>query len=128
MSGIRGRDTQPEMTLRRGLHRQGLRFRLHYKGLPGRPDIAFPSRKAVIFVHGCFWHRHPGCRYATTPKSNQDFWALKFSSNVVRDARTAEALTNAGWRMLVVWECELRPELELATLDKVTEWLRSQPT
>lgn len=104
MSGIRGKDTGPEMTLRRGLHRQGFRFRLHYKALVGRPDIAFPGRKAAIFVHGCFWHRHPGCRYTTIPKSNQDFWTLKFNSNVVRDAKTMEALTNAGWRVLVVWE------------------------
>jgi DNA mismatch endonuclease, patch repair protein len=107
MSRIRGRDTAPELALRRALHHRGLRYRLYGAQLPGRPDIVFPSRRAVVFVHGCFWHRHDGCRIATTPKSNTSFWQAKFDRNVERDLRNGERLRELGWIVIVVWECEL---------------------
>src|SRR5262245_10140140 len=107
MAGIRGRDTGPELAVRRWLHRHGFRYRLHAKGLPGHPDVVFPGRRVVVFVHGCFWHRHPGCRYAYHPASNVAFWTMKFESNVQRDARQVAALEEAGWYVLVVWECEI---------------------
>lgn len=107
MSRIRGKDTRPELALRKVLHGLGLRYRLHGKGLPGKPDLVFPRYKAVVFVHGCFWHRHPGCSIATTPKSNTAFWLEKFEKNVARDARVAAQLEGQRWRVLVAWECEL---------------------
>jgi len=120
MSRIRGSDTRPEVAVRSMLHRLGLRFRLHRKDLPGKPDIVLPGRQTVIFVHGCFWHRHSGCRYAYKPKSREVFWREKFSQNVERDRRNQHALRSAGWRVVIVWECELRePEklrLRLARL------------
>src|SRR3569832_2346428 len=106
MSGIRGKDTKPERFVRSALHRKGLRFRLHGK-LPGRPDVVFPKHRTVIFVHGCFWHRHHGCRYATTPSSNAAFWSEKFSANKRRDTRVSRQLRRLGWRVYVVWSCEL---------------------
>ena len=108
MSRIRSSNTAPEVALRRAMHAIGFRFRLHSKGLPGKPDIVLPRHKTVIFVHGCFWHRHSGCKIATTPKTNTEFWVEKFDRNVVRDARTREQLEGLGWRVIVVWECELR--------------------
>lgn len=108
MSGIRGRNTRPEMAVRRHLHAAGFRFRLHRKDLPGKPDIVLPRHKVAIFVHGCFWHRHAGCPKATTPSSNIEFWQKKFADNVARDARDRAALEALGWRVLVVWECELK--------------------
>lgn len=107
MSRIRGRDTKPEIVIRRGLHALGFRFRLHCKELPGRPDLAFPRRRAVIFVHGCFWHGHhcPMCRI---PSTRREFWQSKIGGNRERDRRTAVALAEAAWRVLVVWECALR--------------------
>lgn len=106
MAGIRGKDTKPEMTVRRYLHARGFRYRLHDKRLPGRPDLVFPRYRTVLFVHGCFWHQHPGCRYATTPATNAEFWQHKLSANLHRDTRQAEALVVSGWRVLTVWECE----------------------
>ena len=113
MSRIRGSDTKPERVVRSLLHRCGFRFRLHRKDLPGRPDIVLPKHQAVILVHGCFWHRHAGCRFAYTPKSRLEFWEKKFSENVARDRRNARALRSLGWRSLIVWECETR---EVASL------------
>ena len=110
MAGIRGRDTAPEMAVRRIAHRMGLRFRLHRKHLPGRPDLVFPKHRLVVFVHGCFWHRHEGCRQATIPKSRVVFWTEKFAMNVARDARQESALKEQGWRVLVIWECETKNE------------------
>jgi len=109
MSRIRGKDSQPELALRRVLHRLGLRYLLHDNRLPGKPDIVFPRHKAVVFVHGCFWHRHGGCKIATTPKSNTPFWLEKFGKNTARDKRNMEALQASGWRVFVAWECELAP-------------------
>lgn len=112
MSGIRGKNTKPEITARKFLHQKGLRFRLHAK-LPGSPDLTLPKYKTVVFVHGCFWHRHQGCRFSTTPKNNADFWLNKFAANVERDARATAQLEELGWRVLVIWECQLSlPELE----------------
>ena len=105
MSRIRGKDTKPERLVRSLLHRMGYRFRLHRKDLPGRPDIVLPKYRTVIFVHGCFWHRHTGCRYAYTPKSRIDFWKRKFRDNVRRDRRSCRELEATGWTVVVVWEC-----------------------
>lgn len=110
MSGIRGRDTKPELAVRRYLHSRGLRYRLHVRELPGRPDIVLPRHRTVVFVHGCFWHRHEGCRFAYTPKSRQEFWLPKLEGNAARDARDQQQLRDLGWRVEVVWECELRSD------------------
>ncbi len=110
MSRIRGRDTGPEMRVRRLAHRLGYRYRLHRPELPGRPDLVFPSRRKIIFVHGCFWHRHPDpdCGLARLPKSRLDFWLPKLEGNRARDIENQKKITESGWRVLVVWECELR--------------------
>lgn len=107
MSGIRGKNTSPELIVRKFLHAQGLRYKLHAKDLPGKPDLVFPKYGVVIFVHGCFWHRHSGCRYSTTPSSNQNFWMQKFDDNVRRDREAIKKLKKAGWRVLVIWECDM---------------------
>ena len=107
MSRIRGRDTAPEVAVRSILHRAGFRFRLHARGLPGRPDIVLSRYRTTVFVHGCFWHRHEGCRNATTPSSNRGFWQAKLAENVRRDRRNMEDLRKAGWRVSVVWECDV---------------------
>lgn len=106
MSGIRGKDTKPELAVRSFLHRAGLRFRLQAK-LPGKPDLVLPRYGTAIFVHGCFWHRHEGCRFATTPANNAEFWREKFAANVQRDARTRRQLEEQNWRVEVVWACQL---------------------
>lgn len=106
MSGIRGRDTKPELVVRSYLHRAGLRFRLHTP-LPGKPDLAFPKYQTAVFVHGCFWHRHAGCRFTTTPATNKPFWTKKFKSNVERDATVKKQLRSAGWKVRVIWACQL---------------------
>ena len=109
MSRIRGRNTRPELIVRRLLHSLGYRYRLHRRDLPGRPDIVFPRRRKAIFVHGCFWHRHddPNCRLARLPKSRLEFWLPKLEANHLRDVRNQATLVAAGWSILVVWECEL---------------------
>lgn len=108
MSRIRARNTQPEMVVRQAAHALGLRYRLHRKDLPGSPDLVFPGRRRAIFVHGCYWHRHSGCRLAYTPKSNTAFWQAKFERNVARDKEALVALEEDGWRTAVIWECETR--------------------
>lgn len=123
MSRIRGRDTRPEIGLRRALHARGLRYRLHDRRLPGRPDIVFPRFRAACFVHGCFWHRHAGCSYATTPATRAAFWSAKFEANVARDARNRVELLAVGWRVAVVWECALRREGRDTVAAAVHEWL-----
>jgi DNA mismatch endonuclease (patch repair protein) len=107
MSTIRGKHTAPELIVRRYLHAQGLRFRLHAKSLPGRPDIVLARFRTVVFVHGCFWHMHEGCRYAVMPNSNRVFWRRKLTGNRERDLRNFRSLRQAGWRVLTVWECDL---------------------
>jgi DNA mismatch endonuclease, patch repair protein len=106
MSGIRGKNTKPERVVRSFLHRAGLRYRLHAE-LPGKPDLVFPRYRTVLFVHGCFWHRHAGCRYATTPASNANFWRAKFEANVRRDTEVKRKLRAANWKVKVIWSCEL---------------------
>src|SRR5208283_839683 len=106
MSRIKGRDTEPELIVRSLLHRLGLRFRLHKRDLPGRPDITLKKYRTIVFVHGCFWHRHPECFMAYSPKSNEKFWSDKFRANVDRDRRVVSTLRRMGWRVIVVWECQ----------------------
>lgn len=123
MSGIRGKDTHPEVLLRRALHARGFRYRLHVRGLPGRPDLVLPKYGAVILVHGCFWHRHAGCRYATVPKTRAEFWNAKFRRNIERDRLDHRALLDAGWRVATVWECALRKDRRESTVEALAEWL-----
>jgi DNA mismatch endonuclease (patch repair protein) len=123
MAGIRGKDTKPELQLRKALHAQGLRFRLHDALLPGRPDLVLPRWRAAVFVHGCFWHRHDGCRFATIPATRPEFWAAKFQANVERDSRNVEELARQNWRVATVWECALRKNgAEAAAID-LKQWL-----
>lgn len=124
MAGIRGRDTRPEIALRRELHARGFRFRLHERKLPGRPDLVLPKWRAAVLVHGCFWHRHPDCRYATMPATRPEFWSAKFAGNVERDARNHAALLLLGWRVATVWECALRGDRIRYSVDALSEWLR----
>ena len=114
MSRIKGKNTAPEIAVRSILHRLGFRFRIHSKNLAGKPDVVLPKWKTVIFVHGCFWHRHPGCRYAYTPKTRQDFWLAKFSQNVARDRKVKRVLAKVGWRVITVWECKIAKHERLA--------------
>jgi len=108
MRAVRSKDTSPELAVRKMVHAMGFRFRLHRADLPGKPDLVFPSRRKVIFVHGCFWHRHTRCRYTTTPKTRVAFWEAKFASNVQRDKRTIRKLRSLGWAVMTVWQCELK--------------------
>lgn len=114
MARVRGKNTKPEIAVRQVLHRLGYRFRLHRAALAGRPDIVLPRYRTAIFVHGCFWHRHPDCSKATTPKTRVNFWNDKFAANVARDRRNTDALQRAGWQVVVIWECEVRHVEELA--------------
>ncbi|MCH9829020.1 MAG: very short patch repair endonuclease [Gammaproteobacteria bacterium] len=107
MSRIKGKDTKPEMLIRRGLHARGLRYRLHNRSLPGRPDLVFPKYNTVVFIHGCFWHAH-GCALSKLPATRPDFWRAKLAANAARDRKAVEALQTDGWRVLVIWECALR--------------------
>lgn len=125
MAGIRGRDTKPEIELRRALHALGIRYRLHDKRLPGKPDLVFPRFRAAVFVHGCFWHRHEGCRFTTTPATRPDFWNAKFGANVERDCRNVEALLAYGWRTGIVWECAIKTWGGNAVAKEVRDWLRT---
>ena len=108
MSAIKSKNTKPEINVRKVLHSMGYRFRLHSKDLPGSPDIVLPKYKTVIFVHGCFWHRHKDCKYATTPKTRQEFWNKKFTTNIERDLEIHEKIKNLNWRSVVIWECETK--------------------
>ena len=108
MSRIRSKNTKPEILVRKAIHAKGYRFRLHEKKLPGKPDLVLAKHRLIIFVNGCFWHRHQGCRLSTTPKSNTDFWERKFSDNMQRDERNKKKLQALGWRVQVIWECETR--------------------
>ena len=108
MRSVRQKDTTPERRVRSLAHRLGYRFRVQRHDLPGTPDIVFPRHRVCIFVHGCFWHRHPGCRLATMPKSREDYWRPKFRQNIERDRRKIAELTDLGWRVSVIWECETR--------------------
>lgn len=129
MAGIRAKDTRPEMILRRGLHARGFRFRLHDRRLPGSPDLVFPGRRAVIFVHGCFWHGH-GCHLFRLPATRQEFWRTKIQGNQARDGIAQGALRAEGWRVLTIWECAVkgRERLPVETvLDRAADWLVNGP-
>jgi DNA mismatch endonuclease (patch repair protein) len=125
MSGIRSKNSKAEVGIRSALHSSGLRFRLHRRDLPGKPDIVLPRHRAVVLVHGCFWHRH-GCRLSATPTSNPEFWRAKFEANVARDLRQREELRRAGWRVAIVWECAVRQfgPGEIGRL--LATWIRSE--
>lgn len=126
MSRIRSRDTKPERTVRSMLHKMGYRFRLHVSSLPGTPDLVMSKYKTVIFVHGCFWHRHPGCKFAYIPKTRTEFWMNKFRSNVLCDEDSARKLADLGWRVMVIWECELS-DID-ALKEKVCAFLAGNPS
>lgn len=119
MSRITGKNTKPELRLRSILHRAGYRFRLHVSSLPGRPDIVLPKYRTVIFMNGCFWHRHPACSKAYTPSSRTEFWTAKFEATIARDAKKSAELRKQGWNVLTVWECELQQSPE-SVLDRIT--------
>ena len=108
MSAIKSKNTKPEIKVRKVLHSMGYRFRLHSKDLPGSPDIVLPKYKTVIFVHGCFWHRHENCKYASTPKIRQEFWNKKFTENIKRDSEIQDKIKNLDWKSFVIWECETK--------------------
>jgi DNA mismatch endonuclease (patch repair protein) len=119
MSQIRGKDTKPEEIVRKYLFSRGLRYRKNDKRYPGHPDIVLPKYHTVVFVHGCFWHRHPGCRYASVPATNSEFWQKKFARNVERDKEEQSKLKEMGWKVLIVWECELKKDKRETTLSNL---------
>lgn len=127
MASIRGKDTKPELMVRSYLHRRGFRFRIHQTGLRGRPDIVLTRWGVAIFVHGCFWHGHLGCRYFRLPKTRTEFWDHKIKAKACRDRSAEEALAAAGWRVAVLWECCLRDEAE-SSLEQLTNFIRSDST
>ncbi|MGQ0690075.1 MAG: very short patch repair endonuclease [Limnobacter sp.] len=124
MSGIKARETKPELLVRKALFASGFRYRLHRKDLPGRPDIVLPGRRVIIFVHGCFWHMHQGCRYFRMPASRKEFWEAKLTANAARDLSNIDALMLAGWRVLIVWECTTRSSiLKKALPELLFNWI-----
>lgn len=135
MSAIKGKNTNPELAVRRYLHARGFRFRLHRKDLPGKPDLILPKHRLAIFVHGCFWHRHERCFYATSPVTRQEFWSEKLNGNAARDKRKEAELVQMGWRVLVIWECGLKHKSkELIEIDNLivaendwNEWPKYPP-
>lgn len=116
MANIKSRNTRPEIAVRRAAHRLGLRFRLNRRDLPGSPDLVFPRHRTTIFVHGCYWHRHEGCKFAYTPKSNVAFWTAKLQANVDRDARVKQVLEDHAWNVVVIWECETKNAVNVANV------------
>lgn len=127
MAGIKGKNSAPELLVRKVLFAAGFRFRLHQRDLPGTPDIVLPSRKTAIFVHGCFWHMHTGCKYAKTPSTRREFWRAKLDANVKRDQQAVDKLVEMGWRVLIVWECATR-QADAASLltTLVIDWINSE--
>jgi DNA mismatch endonuclease, patch repair protein len=123
MAAIGSKDTKPELLVRSWIHRQGLRFRLHRRDLPGTPDLVFPMYKTALFVNGCFWHRHARCRYATMPATNRTFWQGKFRANIARDRRSVLDLRRTGWHVLIIWECELNDR----RLRRLAREIRTRP-
>ncbi|MBN8726245.1 MAG: DNA mismatch endonuclease Vsr [Xanthomonadales bacterium] len=127
MSRIKGKNTRPELALRKALHARGFRYRLHARHVAGHPDLILPRHGAVVLVHGCFWHRHEGCRYTTVPSTRPEFWQMKFDANRRRDREVLELLQRDGWRVATVWECALRrPEQVSSTTDELATWIRSE--
>jgi DNA mismatch endonuclease, patch repair protein len=128
MSRIKGKNTKPEIIVRSILHRMGYRFRLHVKNLPGRPDIVLPKYKTAIFVHGCFWHRHRGCKNCTTPSNRRDFWITKLEGNATRDRLHRKSLKKLGWQAFTIWECEIKKAEELQqAVDRISKALSLVP-
>lgn len=128
MSGIRGKNTKPELLIRKAVHRLGLRYRLHSQNLPGRPDLVFPSRQVAVFVNGCFWHGH-NCKYFKLPATRSEFWASKIAANKARDCKVRDAITAMGWRHLTIWECAVRGQTKAAperVAKQVAKWLKSE--
>ena len=125
MSRIRGKNTKPEELVRKYLFSQGFRYRKNDARLPGKPDIVLPKYKTVIFVNGCFWHAHEGCKYFVWPKNNKEFWGNKIQGNVLRDIKNQKALAGSGWNIVIVWECELKPAIREQTLAKLAEAIRN---
>ena len=123
MSMIKGKDTKPEVAVRKYLFSQGFRYRKNVKKMPGSPDIVLPKYKTCIFVNGCFWHRHKGCKYATTPSTNTDFWNGKFNKNVENDIRNRKALIELGWQVIVIWECEIKQDY-LKKMDQIENQIK----
>lgn len=126
MSKIKSKDTKPEMLVRRFLFSHGFRFRLHRKDLPGNPDIVLPKFKTVIFINGCFWHGHWNCKFATIPETNRDFWLTKISGNIIRDNESVERLKQSGWRVIVIWQCELKSKVKDQTLEQLITKLQNE--
>jgi DNA mismatch endonuclease (patch repair protein) len=125
MSRIKGKNTKPEMLVRKFLFAQGFRYRLHVKDLPGKPDIVLPKYKTVIFIHGCFWHGHKGCKYFVVPKTRTEWWVNKIERNKQNDKVSVKALTKAQWKVITIWECELKPAKALSTLSNLLSKLGS---
>ena len=125
MQNIRGKDTKIEVRVRRALFEKGFRFRKNDNRYPGKPDVVLPKYKTVIFVNGCYWHRHPGCKYATIPKTNAEFWNKKFQANVENDVKNKTALEAAGWKVITLWECELKSNFE-ETMQNVEKLIRNE--
>jgi len=124
MSRIRSKDTKPEMLVRKFLHAQGFRYKLHDKTLPGKPDLVLPKYKTAIFIHGCFWHGHNSCKYYVVPKTRTEWWLQKINGNIVNDEKAVKALKKDGWKVIIVWECELKPESLSRTLHKLLTRLK----
>lgn len=125
MANIHGKNTKPEILLRHSLHRLGFRYNLHPRYLPGKPDLIFSKWDAVIFINGCFWHRHENCKLAANPKSRVDFWIEKFEKNILRDKKNIESLKELGWRIGIVWECSTRNHLDELVIE-VASWLKNK--
>ena len=125
MSRIKGKNTKPEMLVRKFLHAHGYRYRLHDKSLPGKPDIVLPKYKAVIFVHGCFWHGHKNCKYFVVPKTRTEWWLNKINGNIANDAKAVKALKKQGWKIINVWTCKLKKPHLLMTLEKIVSMINS---
>lgn len=125
MSRIRGRNTKPELLVRKFLHATGFRYRLHVKTLPGKPDIVLPKYRTIIYIHGCFWHGHEGCRYFKLPETRRDWWAQKLTENKQIDQKNLAALHELGWKVIIVWECELKREKKNQTLNSLSSQLLS---
>ncbi|RYE51257.1 MAG: DNA mismatch endonuclease Vsr [Sphingobacteriales bacterium] len=126
MSQIKGKNTKPEMLVRKFLHANGFRYRLHVKNLPGKPDIVLPKYKTVIFVHGCFWHGHEHCRYYVIPKTRTEWWSAKIQKNIIKDAKVLKDIKAAGWKAIIVWECHLKKDKLEAAFTKLMSRLKSR--